>query len=168
MTTLEPRTNLRPNVGLSLPEFGPAPASGSRPTRETLTSVVRNAVRGADHLRPVARRDSGAAFHPRTLLGLLTCCYARDIFGSTEIERLMRRDAGFRALCGDEFPDAQTLRAFRRTNRLALQECLEAALEFLNAQPGHHERLPLHTTVKAEALRRLDMAACLDTLDFDS
>ena len=170
MTTLEPRTNLRPNVGWNLPEFGPAPAAGSRATSDTLTSVVRNAVRGVDPtaLRPVARRDSGAAFRPVTLLALLTCCYAREIFGSSDIERLMRRDGGFRALCGDEFPDARTLRAFRRLNRPALQECLEAALQFLTCRPGCNGAELIRTTLATEALRRLDMAACLDSLDLDS
>jgi hypothetical protein len=173
MTTLEsrtPRTNLRPNVGLNLPQFGHSPAHESRTTTESLTEVVRNAVRGVDNaaLRPVARRDSGLAFQAPVILAVLTCCYAREIFGSVSIERLMRKDAGFRALCGDEYPDAQTIRCFRRLNRPALQECLEAALRFLDGQAEYRGSASTGISLSAEALRRLDMAACMDMLEFDS
>jgi hypothetical protein len=170
MTTLEPRTNLRPNVGLNLPESGHSPAPRSRAPVESLTTVVRNAVRGVDHtaLCPVARRDSGAALQPSMLLAILTCCYAREIFGSVDIERLMRRDNRFRGLCGDDYPNAQTLRRFRRQNRPALQECLEVALSFLAQRPEDHGAIPPHTILSIEATRRLDMAACMDSLEFDS
>ena len=169
MTTLEPRTNLRPDVGLNLPQSGHTPATESRAAAETLTAVVRNAVRGVDQtaLSPVARRDSGAAFQPSVLLAILTCCYAREIFGSVDIERLMRRDNRFRGLCGDDFPDAQILRRFRRQNRLALQECLEVALSFLVQRGEDRGMIPPQTVLSVEATRRLDMAACMDTLEFD-
>ena len=170
MTTLGPRKNLRPSTRLRLPQFGQIPTQATRTTTgETLTTVVRNVARDVDDstLRPVARRDSGPAYRPRLLLELLTCCYAREILGSTDIERLLRRDAAFRALCGDEYPDARTLRVFRRQNRAALQECLESALQFLQGRPEHQGGFSLEITCSAEALRRLDMAACMDTLELD-
>ena len=116
MTTLGPRTNLRPNVSVSLPQFGSTPANECRSVPGNLTETVRNAVRNVDEsaLRPVARRDSGVACQPRTLLALLMYCYARGIYGSVTIERLMHKDGAFRALCHDEFPGARMLRRFRR------------------------------------------------------
>src|ERR1041385_5696864 len=76
MTTLEPRTNLRPNVSFTLPQFGSAPAHESRTATATVMDAVRSAVRGVaeNTLRPVARRDSGLAYQPRALLATL----ARD------------------------------------------------------------------------------------------
>lgn len=171
MTTLEPRTNLRPNVSFTLPEFGTAPANDSRTASGTFTETVRNAVRGVveNTLRPVTRRDSGVAYHPRVLLALLTYCYARGIYGSLDIERIMRKDTVFRALCREEYPDARMLRCFRRENRAALQDCLSLVLR-LSSPNGTASRAQDSWNAEQsaeEALRRLDMAACMDTLDME-
>lgn len=171
MTTLEPRTNLRPNVSFTLPEFGSTPTNDSRAVSGTFTETVRTAVRGVaeNTLRPVTRRDSGPACHPRVLLGLLTYCYARGVYGSTDIERLMRKDKLFRAVCREEFPDARMLRRFRRENRPALQDCLSLVLR-LSVPNTESERMGDAWNAEQsseEALRRLDMAACMDTLDME-
>src|ERR1051325_3624009 len=171
MTTLEPRTNLRPNVSFSLPQFGAVPSHDSRAGSETFTETVRNAVRGVAEsgLRPVARRDSGLAYQPRALLALLTYCYAKEIYGSADIERVMQKDTLFRVVCGQEFPDARMLRRFRRENRAALQACLSDVLRL--SQPSSNGRVGAGCDGEQsgdEALRRLDMAACLDTLELDS
>jgi len=172
MTTLEPRTNLRPDVSFALPQSGTAPTNDSRTATGTFAETVRNAVRGVAEniLRPVARRDSGVAFHPRVLLALLTYCYARGIYGSTDIERVMHKDKLFRALCREEFPDARILRRFRRENRPVLQNCLSLVLRL--ATPGaENARGDAAWNAEQsgeEALRRLDMAACMDTLDMEA
>jgi transposase len=172
MTTLEPRTNLRPNVSFSLPEFGSTPTNDSRTAPGTLTETVRNTVRGVaeNTLRPVTRRDSGVAHQPRVLLALLTYCYARGIYGSTDIERVMHKDKLFRALCREEFPDARMLRRFRRENRPALQSSLSLVLRLAapNAEKGRAEESWNAEQSAEEALRRLDMAACMDTLDMET
>ena len=171
MTTLEPRTNLRPNVSFTLPEFGTTPTHDSRTASGTFTETVRNAVRGVaeNTLRPVTRRDSGVAYHPRVLLALLTYCYARGIYGSLDIERIMRKDKLFRALCREEYPDARILRCFRRENRAALQDCLSLVLRLASSNgTGSRAQDSWNAEQSAEeALRRLDMAACMDTLDME-
>jgi hypothetical protein len=171
MTTLEPRTNLRPNVSVSLPQFGSTPAPETRVVSGNPTETVRNAVRNVDEsvLRPVARRDSGVACQPRTLLALLIYCYARGIYGSVAIERLMHKDTAFRALCRDEFPGASLLRRFRRENRAVVQSCLAEVLRH-RAAPLPAEGRPLAQNPEQfaeDASRRLDMAACLDTLEIE-
>lgn len=95
-----------------------------------LVNAVLDSVRQVQegNLRRVASPDAGIAFQPRSLLALLTYCYAAGIYGSQDIEALMGRDAGFRRYCQEEFPDWRRLRRFRRENRQVLESCLEGAL----------------------------------------
>jgi transposase len=138
---------------------------------DPLTRSVQDAVRTIDEnaLRPVARRDAGLAYQPRILLALLTYCYAREIYGSEEVEGLLRRDVEFRRLCQNEFPGARIFRRFRRENRDALLRCLRMVLCFLAGQrrargvaaewrEGQEEE---------EAGRRIDLAVVMDCIELD-
>ena len=137
-----------------------------------LLATVRHAVRDVDEttLRPVARRDSGLACSPRALLALLLYCYVRGVYGSAAIERLMLKDATFRAVCHDEFPSAQMLRCFRRQNRTIVLNCLCKVLQrTVETVPG--QRVPESWDAEQcaeEASHRLDMAACLDSLEIET
>jgi len=147
-------------------------ASGSGEAKPTsLTQAVRAAVRATDEslLRFVARRDAGLAFEPRTLLALLSYCYARDIFGSADVEDVLRRDAHFRHLCNNEFPDARLLRRFRRDNREALHRCLTSALRALAAPPtesGHADEAN-DLEFAEEATRRIMKSTFIDSMTVD-
>src|SRR5947209_19138011 len=126
MTTVEPKTNLRAGLGQC-----PRPTCASSATErfslaETLQAAAR--VLDADRLRPVAPSDAGLACQPRTLLTLLAYCYASQIYGSAEVEAVLRRDPNFHALCRDQLPDARLIRPFRRDNPEGLGLCLPDAL----------------------------------------
>lgn len=165
MTTLEPRTNLRPSRTLET-RFGEAKTSGPR----SLTQAVRSAVRGIEEaaLQPVARRDAGLAFEPRTLLALLSYCYARDIYGSAEVEDVLRRDANFRRICNNEFPGARVIRRFRRDNREALHRCLTAALRALaEGEPKTVESEAAGMAMAEDASRRIMKAMFIDSMESD-
>jgi hypothetical protein len=114
----------------------------------------------------VARRDAGVAFEPRTLLALLSYCYVREIYGSAEIEDVLRRDANFRQICHNEFPGARVIRRFRRDNREALHRCLTAALRALAEGEGQTAN---DETVKAamaeDASRRIMKAMFIDSME---
>ena len=75
MTTLEPKTNIRPCMARYLIASDPITATGPH----SLAQVVQASVRAVDErtLYPVARSDAGLAFQPKTLLALLSYCYAR-------------------------------------------------------------------------------------------
>jgi hypothetical protein len=94
--------------------------------QKTLGRLVLNVTRAINEsdLRPVAPAAAGLAFRPRTLLALVTYCYANAIYGSEDIEAAMREDATFRRMCGDEFPDWRKVRHFRRQNRAVIHHCL--------------------------------------------
>ena len=165
MTTLEPRTNLRPSRTLEPRCKGEeVQASG----RRSLTQAVRSAVRAIEEaaLQRVARRDAGLAFEPRTLLALLSYCYARDIFGSAEIEDVLRRDANFRQICNNEFPGALVIRRFRRENREALHRCLTAALRLLaEGEPKTVAGEAAETAMAEDAGRRIMKAMFIDSME---
>ena len=71
----------------------------------------------------------------------------------------MHRDPRFRILCGNEIPDAQTLRHFRRHNHEAIEHCLAAALRSHSEQIGGH---PADMEIFAEARQRLSTAILMD------
>jgi hypothetical protein len=155
---------LRPSRTLETRVLGEAQAS----ERRSLTQAVRAAVRAIEEaaLQRVARTDAGLAFEPRTLLALLSYCYARDIYGSAEIEDVLRRDANFRRICHNEFPGTRVIRRFRRENRGALHRCLTAALRLLvesGAQTVSDG--PAEAAVAEDASRRIMKAMFIDSME---
>ena len=167
MTTVEPKTNLRAGMGQC-----PRPTCASSATeRFSLAETLQAAARGldADRLRPVAPSDAGLACQPRTLLTLLAYCYASQIYGSADVEAVLRSDPNFRSLCRDQLPDARLIRRFRRENREALGVCLEAALRFTAEQKvaqGLITRVN-EERIAEEARRRIIMAMFTDSMELD-
>ena len=167
MTTLEPKTNSRHCAALNLMASDNFTATAPR----SLTEAVQTAVRKIDEstLCPVARHDAGVAFQPKTLLALLSYCYACQIYGSAQIEDDMARDAKFRQLCHEEFPSACVLCRFRRENREAVRNCLTDALGFLAEQKVEEGVVtkvsPAH--LAEEATRRITMAMFIDSMELD-
>jgi transposase len=129
---------------------------------------VRSAVRSIEEaaLQRVARPDAGLAFEPRTLLALLSYCYARDIYGSADVEDVLRRDANFRRICHNEFPGARVIRRFRRENREALHRCLTKALRALaKGEPPGEDHEAAGTALAEEASRRIMKAMFIDSME---
>ena len=110
--------------------------SGSASAPYALVHAVQEAVRMVDDfiLRPVVGQEAGVAFESKSLLALLSYCYALEIYGSAQVESVMRQDANFCYLCCDEVPDARTIHHFCFENREAVQLCLTAALRCLAEQ----------------------------------
>ena len=76
-------------------------------------------------------RGTGSAQYPSSmLLALLVYCYSRGIFSSRKIEQATYRDVGVRFLTGDTHPDHDTICAFRRNNKLAIEACFARAIVF--------------------------------------
>lgn len=162
----DPGSSLSPSRVLS------AEASTSPPESEmSLARAVRQAVQATDgsQLRYVARRDAGLAYEPKTLLALLSYCYARDILGSADVEDALRRDANFRQLCNQEFPGARLIRRFRRENREALQRCLASVLRSLAGPPAAPANGESASDVSYtdEASRRMMKAVFIDSVMAD-
>jgi hypothetical protein len=149
----------------------PVSVPASNPATGKLLNLVLMAVQSVpvESLHWVADAGAGLAWHARTLLATLTYCYACEVFGSEDIERAMGRDAEYRQLCANEFPDAKVLRRFRRFNRDALIHCLTNVLTGLQPPAGACERgsrfdVPFSSCPLTvyEAQRRVQTAILLD------
>ena len=94
MTTFEP---IKSRPSASPPRPIPVDLSAWL-DKKSLVGLVLDAVLTVDDstLRPVAASTAGIAFRPKTMLALLTYCYAVGIYGSEDIEDVMCRDAIFR------------------------------------------------------------------------
>jgi transposase len=68
-----------------------------------------------------ARAGGKPQYHPRLMLALLIYSYANGLFSSRRIERASHRDIGVRFMAANLHPDHDTIAAFRRANKAALE-----------------------------------------------
>src|SRR5262249_19615823 len=117
---------------------------------------------------PVTADPATAVFESRTMLALLTFCYARQVYSSKTIAAQLRRDINFR-MSGQPVPDAAKLQQFRSGNRAVLDFCLRSALLFL-AHEKIRQGVVTHvkeTHIIQEASRRIVMAMFTDSLELE-
>lgn len=74
------------------------------------------------------RTGGKAQYHPRLMLALLIVSYANGIFSSRRIERATYRDISIRFVAANLHPDHDTIAAFRRTNRVAIETAFAQVL----------------------------------------
>jgi hypothetical protein len=166
MTTVELKTSFQPSA---LPFVAAARTEINQPA--SLVQVVDAAVSEIEEQRLLAEptESLSIAFQPRLLMGVLTYCYARQIYSSSQIVALMRRDNVFLMMCEDVLPDAEWVSRFRRDNRGAILQCLTVALLFQAKQQivaGLITRIN-DLKIAAEAKRRIIMSAFTDSMELD-
>lgn len=137
------------------------------PRQGSLTNAVEAAVGNLDDqlLRTYGRRSGLSALDAKRLLALLAWCYARELYCSAEIHSRLRR--GRTAEWDNGIPDVEQISEFRMENRMALQSCLEVALQFLAAQKVA-EGLVTHVRrehITADASRRIVAAIFIDSME---
>lgn len=163
MATMIPQTSFRTSPFLFV-------TSGRRPVAKpvSLVEAVQMVVQQIEEpwLQPVAARNASLAFCPRVMLAVLTYCYARQMYGTSEILRYLMQDEAFRKVCQSEFPNVREIETFRRQNRSVIERCLIFALRFLGEEKvatGFVTRIN-ETFIAEEAKRRIIMAACTDSI----
>ena len=67
----------------------------------------------------------GESPQPRTMLTLLTFCYAAGISGSQKIRRCCDEDKTLGYLCANHPPESALICQFRRLHRQVIEQCLE-------------------------------------------
>jgi hypothetical protein len=77
---------------------------------------------------PIIGVKSGPTLEPKSMIGLITYCYAKGVLCASEIEQGLWKDDRLRSVCADKIPAAKTISRFRRLNRGLIQSCLENAL----------------------------------------
>jgi hypothetical protein len=134
-----------------------------------LAEAVQNAVEATDEerLTPLAADFCGEAYPRRFVLGVLTQCYARQIYSSGEVREFLRREAAFVGIDPEPSPEAESISRFRVENRDVIRECLVAALTHLaerKKSAGIITRINQAHVIE-EASRRLTIAAFIDGMD---
>ena len=148
---------------------------------EALVHLVLNAVQIASEQPEsgISSCSSDESPNARMMISLLTYCYARNLFGSQEIEEQTTAPSMVRYLCAREFPEFDALRNFRRRHRKILTECLRRVVsgvdrircdnqETLPARsrgPVHSNELLCEATEEAD--RRIQLAAQADSILLD-
>lgn len=119
-----------------LGRFAPEPDTRQRKrfeaeVKETETSLVARTVKEAcqNNPQPLIRPQNRPSLPVRAMLGLLTYCYVKGIFSSSDIERRLWEDTRIRMACPGDIPEAHTIRRFRRLNREVILSTLEQALK---------------------------------------
>jgi transposase len=169
MTTFfELKTTARQNATRRLP----APETLIPAETRRLAEAVQAAVASVEDstLKPVAPPDGGPTVRPKLLLALLSFCYARQTYSSTDVAAWVRREMHPRHFGQSEFPDAQTLSRFRRENRAALHHCLQTTLRFLLEQKVAAGLVTKWSEAQLaeEASRRIIMAMFTDSLELEA
>lgn len=123
------------------------------------------------------KRTTVDDFRPQMLLTLLTFAYACRSYGSEDIEWSTHHDRTMRYICARTFPQARTLRQFRRQYRPLIERCLQDVLERawrtafcpVKTDYAFHSWLEsrLHAVAALAARQRLQFAVMSDTVAFD-
>jgi hypothetical protein len=103
--------------------------------RGELFSVIQDVIGMADDFRSRAEPSlvDNQLCPPRMLLAILVYCYLRGIYGSAQIEEVLKDDAELKGFAGCR-PDFALLRKFRRANRELVQQTLRHVRWFLWAK----------------------------------
>src|SRR5687768_7151550 len=101
--------------------------------RGELLGLVRDAVSMVGTFRGAASVSliDGKACSEKSMLVLLTYCYALGIYGSRQIEQKLEADEVLRGISHECRPDHELLRKFRRAHRELIQQCLKRVYWFV-------------------------------------
>jgi hypothetical protein len=110
-------------------------APGNAPAASPESSVTAFAAKAAaetikESSRPVVVPKTAGAVPPESMLGVVSYCYAKGVYGSDDIGRKLNQNTAFRISCGNEVPRPEDIRRFRKLNREAIQKTLEKVLQF--------------------------------------
>ena len=142
-----------------------------RKSARSLAKAVESAVEQVDGaaLISVARSNAPPFLQAKTLLGLLSYCYARQVYSSKAIAAQLRRDFQFESLegAGNELPDELILKRFRDQNRGPLDFCLKSALLFLGIEKVRQGMIThvSEANIARDASRRIIMAMFIDSME---
>lgn len=121
----------RETTELHLGQLAPGHAPAASP-EDTVTTFVAKAA--AETVKespiPVVVPKTAGPVPPESMLGVVSYCYAKGVYGSNDIGRKLNQDPAFRLSCQNEVPRPEDIRRFRRLNREAIQKTLEKALRF--------------------------------------
>ena len=115
------------NLGQLAPGNAPAASSEGSVTAFTAKAAAETI---KESPKPVVVPKTAGGLPPESMLGVVSYCYAKGVYGSDDIGRKLNQDPAFRISCGNEMPRPEDIRRFRKLNREAIQKTLEKVLQF--------------------------------------
>jgi hypothetical protein len=165
MTTLETRKKHRPDVPLCGVALNNYPARDSRALDQAVRAAVRRITESA--LPLVATRDLESTCDAQNLLAVLSFCYAREIYSTTDICDFLARDGHLQRLWRREPPGAHVICHFLHANHETIRVCLRSVLWLLS--DGGEEAVSMGALstgrLAEEASRRVFVAMFLNAME---
>lgn len=133
---------------LHLAQFAPgimAPPQTSLPDNHGLTAFIQKAAEETvqnSNERIIVPRDA-QALPPKEMLGVISYAYAKEVYESERIEGKMRKDPTIRETLGQNVPDANSIRKFRKLNRQAILQTIEKAFRLKRRKEKEELMQPL-------------------------
>ena len=125
----------RETTELHLGQLAPGSATSASPEGSVTAFIAKAAAETVQESpTPVVVPKTAGPVPPESMLGVVSYCYAKGVYGSNDIGRKLNQDPAFRASCQHEVPRPEDIRRFRRLNREAIQKTLEKALRFARAK----------------------------------
>jgi len=120
---------------LHLGQLAPGSPAAASP-KESVTAFVAKAAAQTvkESPVPVVVPKTAGPLPPESMLGVVSYCYAKGVYGSNDIGRKLNQDPVFRISCQNQVPRPEDIRRFRRLNREAIQKTLEKILHFARAK----------------------------------
>jgi len=131
---------------LNLAKFTPSPkdetlAEPSTAEGETFFIKRTAAVTVQKQFHPAEQESTEFGLPLKEMLGLITYCYARGVFNSAEIARLLKQEPALAKSLGRKLPNEDTIRRFRRRFAGEIEDALES---LYTAFPPQDPSLPAH------------------------
>jgi len=105
---------------------GPATAEATDAGESATVFIAKAAAETVrEHPTPVVVPKDATAVSAESMLGVVSYCYSKGVYGSNDIGRKLAQDPAVRATYGNEVPRPEDIRRFRRLNREAIQKTLE-------------------------------------------
>jgi hypothetical protein len=116
---------------LRLGKFAPsveAPPGQAPQTGEGETMFIKRAAAETveKNLQPAEQQSDEFGLPVKEMLGVITYCYARGVFWSAEIAERLKKEPELRKAFGQNLPDGQAIRRFRRRYAGEIEDALEA------------------------------------------
>jgi Transposase domain (DUF772) len=132
---------------LHLGQFGPAATNhpSTPPVEEGMTVFIQRAAAETlkDSKDPIIVPKDAQGMAATEMLGAVSYAYAKDVFESDRIEQKMLHDPELREKLGDNVPDAQSIRKFRKLNRGAIMRTIEKAFRLKRRKEKEELMKPL-------------------------
>jgi len=132
---------------LNLAKFTPSTKNENLPepsTAEGETFFIKRTAAATvqKQLHPAEQESTEFGLPLKEMLGLITYCYARGVFASGEIARLLKQEPALAKSLGRNLPNEDAIRRFRRRYAGEIEDALE--LLYTAFPPQHDPTLPAH------------------------